>query len=311
MRRFENILFATQGLPGKSDALVQAILLGASNGVPVRGLIAFPKFPGDLYEYQKSYEQALHESLNGKVHALREQSKISADQVPFPLVTKSSEQPALCIIREAMHHGIDLVIKEAEPVGEKSDGFKAADMLLLRKCPCPVWLHRPDSKAKRERRVAVAVDPVTDTEEQHKLALRLIELARSIADSCDKTLHIVSCWEHYLEHYLDEQIWVHANEEELTEQIKQESEKHKQALLTLIGESEISGEVKIHHLHGKPDEKIPEFIESMDVDVLVMGTIARTGVSGFVIGNTAENVLQSINCSLVALKPEGFVTPVK
>lgn len=42
-----------------------------------------------------------------------------------------------------------------------------------------------------------------------------------------------------------------------------------------------------------------------------MGTVARTGIPGFIIGNTAENILQKIDCSLLALKPLGFVSPVK
>jgi nucleotide-binding universal stress UspA family protein len=42
-----------------------------------------------------------------------------------------------------------------------------------------------------------------------------------------------------------------------------------------------------------------------------MGTVARTGISGFFIGNTAEDVLNQVNCSVMAVKPEGFVTPVK
>ncbi|CSB52471.1 universal stress protein family 1 [Vibrio cholerae] len=67
----------------------------------------------------------------------------------------------------------------------------------------------------------------------------------------------------------------------------------------------------IHHLHGKPDELIPEWVTQENIDILVMGTLARTGISGFVIGNTAENIVQSIECSLVALKPEGFVSPIK
>ncbi|CSA27563.1 universal stress protein family 1 [Vibrio cholerae] len=67
----------------------------------------------------------------------------------------------------------------------------------------------------------------------------------------------------------------------------------------------------IHHLHGKPDELIPEWVTAENIDILVMGTLARTGIAGFVIGNTAENIVQSIECSLVALKPEGFVSPIK
>ncbi|HRE31359.1 MAG TPA: universal stress protein, partial [Candidatus Berkiella sp.] len=34
-------------------------------------------------------------------------------------------------------------------------------------------------------------------------------------------------------------------------------------------------------------------------------------IPGFIIGNTAENVLQKISCSLLALKPNGFISPVK
>lgn len=42
-----------------------------------------------------------------------------------------------------------------------------------------------------------------------------------------------------------------------------------------------------------------------------MGTVARTGISGVIIGNTAEAVLEQLQCSVLALKPPGFVTPVK
>jgi nucleotide-binding universal stress UspA family protein len=41
-----------------------------------------------------------------------------------------------------------------------------------------------------------------------------------------------------------------------------------------------------------------------------MGTVARTGVRGFIMGNTAETVLEQIDCSVLAIKPQGFVTPV-
>jgi nucleotide-binding universal stress UspA family protein len=47
-----------------------------------------------------------------------------------------------------------------------------------------------------------------------------------------------------------------------------------------------------------------------DIDLLVMGTVCRTGISGFLIGNTAEEVLNQIDCSVLTVKPEGFVTPV-
>ncbi|PFG57940.1 nucleotide-binding universal stress UspA family protein [Vibrio sp. ES.051] len=311
MKRFTNILFATQGLPGHSDALEQSIRIASSNGVPVTGLIACPNFPADMFQYQQSYEQSLQDSLKQSIHDYRQQYNISEDDVPFPLTVRSSEKPAVCIIQEALAHNKDLIIKEAEPLSDGAEGFKAIDMTLLRKCPCPVWLHRPIDKPKDKRRVAVAIDPVTNSDEQHLLALRLLELSRSIADTCDSRLHVISCWEYYLENYLHDNAWIQVEEDQLKQEIDKAKVNHKQALQQLLEESGIAGEIVVHHLHGKPDEKIPDYVESIEVDVLVMGTLARTGISGYVIGNTAENILQSINCSLVALKPDGFVSPIQ
>ena len=44
---------------------------------------------------------------------------------------------------------------------------------------------------------------------------------------------------------------------------------------------------------------------------IMMGTVGRTGIPGFIMGNTAETVLNRIDCSVLAIKPEGFVTPVR
>jgi nucleotide-binding universal stress UspA family protein len=42
-----------------------------------------------------------------------------------------------------------------------------------------------------------------------------------------------------------------------------------------------------------------------------MGTIGRVGILGFLIGNTAKTVLQSIKSSVITMKPMGFVSPVQ
>ena len=47
------------------------------------------------------------------------------------------------------------------------------------------------------------------------------------------------------------------------------------------------------------------------IDFVVMGTVCWTGVPGFLTGNSAENVLQQVDCSVLAIKPKGFVSPVK
>ena len=57
-------------------------------------------------------------------------------------------------------------------------------------------------------------------------------------------------------------------------------------------------------------EAIIRQVRKHQIDLLVMGTVCRTGLSGFFIGNTAEKVLGNVDCSVLTLKPEGFVSPV-
>ena len=56
---------------------------------------------------------------------------------------------------------------------------------------------------------------------------------------------------------------------------------------------------------------IQDAIEESSADLLVMGTIARSGIPGLLVGNTAERLMPSVTCSVIAVKPEGFVCPVQ
>ena len=47
------------------------------------------------------------------------------------------------------------------------------------------------------------------------------------------------------------------------------------------------------------------------MDLIVMGTIVHSGVEGLLLGSTAEKVLGEAEVSVLAVKPEGFVSPIK
>jgi nucleotide-binding universal stress UspA family protein len=67
---------------------------------------------------------------------------------------------------------------------------------------------------------------------------------------------------------------------------------------------------KVHLIKGFAGDVIPELVKEYQIDLVTMGTVGRTGIPGFLMGNTAETILNRINCSVLAIKPEGFVTPV-
>ncbi len=41
-----------------------------------------------------------------------------------------------------------------------------------------------------------------------------------------------------------------------------------------------------------------------------MGTVARTGLSGVFIDNTAENIINTLECPVLAVNPYGFMSPL-
>ena len=68
---------------------------------------------------------------------------------------------------------------------------------------------------------------------------------------------------------------------------------------------------QVYMLKGEAGNLIPELVAAKEVELIVMGTVGRTGVDGLLIGNTAEKILRRVNCSVLTVKPDGFVTPVR
>lgn len=313
MQRFNNILFVSHGVTDETEALKQAISLARNNKAELKAVIVCPDFPKEMADYKGKYESSLIEQLQASIHKTREVVKVSEVDVPVQIEVESGDTPAIRIIRHVIKGSHDLVIKEAEPKAS-GKGFMAMDMELLRKSPCPVWLTRPISRHRGEMKVAVAIDPESMAPEGHDLSVRLLQLANSLAASCSGVLDIVSCWNFEHEDYLrsNASMRIRVSKSELDELVVKRQSAHRAALDALIHESAITGcENRIQHIKGLPEQAIPDFIEKNSIDILVMGTVARTGIYSFVIGNTAENILQKLSCSLLALKPNGFVSPVK
>ena len=66
-----------------------------------------------------------------------------------------------------------------------------------------------------------------------------------------------------------------------------------------------------HVKEGLPEDVIPDLATKLDAELVILGTIGRTGLSAALIGNTAEHVIDSINCDLLAIKPDGYKSPLE
>ena len=69
-----------------------------------------------------------------------------------------------------------------------------------------------------------------------------------------------------------------------------------------------AGFASINECHGVG---IAKFVKNKEIDLLVMGSVARSGVPGFFVGNTAEKIINHVGCSVLVLKPGGWKSPIK
>ena len=224
------------------------------------------------------------------------------------------------VVQEVIENGYDLVMKSAEEHRSlKNRIFGSADMHLLRKCPCPVWIMKSHEKSKYQRIVAaVDVEPLQENKKISNLNRQILELASSLALSEFSELHVAHAWTAWGESVLKTPRFNFVEDGEVNDWVEQQRVIHEKKVEGLMGmlSDMISRETteylkpKVHIIKGEAHDVIPNLVREQQADLVVMGTVARTGIPGFLMGNTAENILNNIGCSVLAVKPTGFVTPV-
>lgn len=255
-------------------------------------------------------------------HAQELETLIDPYRQQIPIKTKVlSGTRFLEIIRQVLSEGHDLVIKVPEKLAWLDRMFGSDDMNLLRECPCPVWLVKPQA-GKSYKRILAAVDvddtyPPAELESRHALNQTILETAGSLALSDFAELHIVAAW-HVIGESTMRGAFLRTPEAEIIAYVEQVRSRHEASLDGLMrGVADTLGKdaaeyltPRTHLVKGWARKEIPALARKLAVDVIVMGTVVRTGVPGFIMGNTAETILNQIDCSVLAIKPPGFESPV-
>ena len=219
--------------------------------------------------------------------------------------------PFMEIIREVLTGKYDLLMKPAEGRGGLSRLlFGSTDLNLLRKCPCPVWIMKP-SQRKQFSRVLAAVDPDPGIEANPELNKLIMDLATSLAARENSELHIVHAWSVPYERLMRSGR-ARVSTAYVKRFVRETRIAHKTWLDELTAEYDLAElGAKVHLLKGDPGDVIPALAKKKRVELVVIGTVARTGIPGFLIGNTAENTLAELDCSVLAVKPKAFRTTIR
>lgn len=307
MKLFKNILYVNEPTVDQSSAVERAVTLAETNQSKLTIIDVFPPVAEDYRADTTDYRQKALESL---IAPYRKRLEIRLDVMMGTLFLE--------VVRAVLRNGHDLVIKTAEDPDFLKRLFGSNDMHLLRKCPCPIWLMKPREKSNYNTiMAAVDFEPLNPTASEQVLNLEILELAGSLALTDSASLHIVHAWEALVEMTMTMRGDIPY--ESIAKHISQEYTIHQKGLDRLIEtmRDQIGADVydrlspRLHLPKGPPKTMIATSAAGLSANLVVMGTVARTGIAGLIIGNTAEAILDQLMCSVLAVKPPGFKSPVK
>ena len=213
--------------------------------------------------------------------------------------------PFLELVRQVIAHRHDLVIKTAEGRAPlRPSLFGSTAMHLVRKAPCPVWIAKVGNPVP-PRNIVAAVDPLLVAKDP--LSEKIVGTALELAERSGSRLHVVGAWSIPGGSVLRTTLGRDGLSRYgalLQRQAKASLEEAVTRFGTRIGGAEI------HLLEGPAHEVVPDFVATRGADLLVLGTVARGGIPGLLIGSAAEQIMRAIECPVLAMKPDGFVSPV-
>lgn len=305
MNLFKNILYVNEPRVEQSIALQRAVSLAEMNQARLTIMEVMPHIRGENPENRRASQM---ERLDSLVAPYRQRLEIGIGVLEGKVFLE--------VIRAVLGNRHDLVIKPAENPDYLKQVFGSEDMHLLRKCPCPLWLIKLPEKEKYDR-VMAAVDfnPYKPDAEEKELNINILEMAASIAASDNAALHLVHAWEAYAETTM--KVYGDAPDSQIATHVDKQYRLHHKELFRLWEtakegmESPAPSSPDFHLPRGPAKRTIARFAEELQADLIIMGTIGRTGISGLFIGNTAEAILNQVSCSVLAVKPSTFKTPVK
>ncbi|KAA0947831.1 MULTISPECIES: universal stress protein [unclassified Pseudomonas] len=196
------------------------------------------------------------------------------------------------IINVQQAEGCGLVIKQHfsdSPL--KKALLTPADWKLLRYCPAPVLLvkhNRPWTGG-----VILAAIDVGNIDGEHKtLHAAIIDHGFDIASLAKAQLHVISAHPSPMLSAADPVF-----------QLKETIEaRYREQCKAFQAEFDIDNH-RLHIEEGPADVLIPHMAHKLLAAVTIIGTVARTGISGALIGNTAEVVLDALESDVLVLKP--------
>ncbi|MDA0979280.1 MAG: universal stress protein [Proteobacteria bacterium] len=215
--------------------------------------------------------------------------RVTCEVVPFDKLYEA-------VIETANRNKSDLVIKPMRQHSLFQTVVRTTtDWNLIRHCPYPLLLVSEKDKIKGEPIVA-AVDVCSGDENHNALNSIVMDEAKRINRVLGGTINLAAAWR-----ASTPMMAVGSVDSTPYPTPGNLLKEHREAAAALAAEHHIAAE-QVHLEEGTPSQVINAVAREVDAGVIVIGTVARTGLSGALVGNTAEGVLESSGCDVMVVK---------
>ncbi len=262
----------------KQPALERAILLAQKSKGKLHLFLAIHKPVEELGQYpsrkigKQAVLKAWHDILKTYAQSCRDQG------VQAKVDACWNDHWYQAVARAAMRADADLVIKSTFRHGKaKRLIHSTSDWTIMRHSPAPVWLTR-ERKRSNGRSVLAAIDLEARDEGHIRLNNSILKHARNMAALFELPLHVVAA----VSKKPDFSHITQGGDETLEEVLGIEPG-------------------RLHIMKGLPRNVIPKQAEAVKAGLVVMGTAARSGTQGVLIGNTAEKVLDKLDADVLSV----------
>lgn len=309
MQQIRKILLVADPAMRRTPAFERAAALARRSGAALHILIAeysepvariVRVDPAAMEQAREGLLQARRAWLAEEVAALRAQGLEAAAAAVWA-------HPAWeAVVQHAVELAPDLVVKDVghEPLYRRLL-YTPADRQLLRLCPAPLLLVNSIAHAA-PRRIIAAVDPLRGGVAEHGMNRRIVDTALALSIQCGAELHLVHAFDGLNSAALTTPVGMQVLPNDVYEVLRQSYQDAFRALANSYGVPE----AQQHFLDGPAAMAIADFASETGTDLVVIGSSRRAGLDRFVMGDTAEAVVDRIASSVLVVRPEGFAREI-
>lgn len=290
MKLLEKILLATD-LSSSSDELIQN---GIDIAKRVRARIILVYVLNLSTENQK-IQKFLLNAANNQLNRFKKKINDAGIECEDPIVANGNVSSK--IVEEASIHDVNLILMGSNAKNDtSSQSIGSSTKKVIQKTEIPVWVHKTGSIME----VKHALCPIDFSDS----ATRSLKNAILLCKKFNAKLTVLNVYEsehpyEYLDiHYLAEEI---ENERQINKELFED-------YLEEINFRGIHWEFQLNS--GFPDVEILKFIEDQKIDLLIMGTTGKSGISKFFMGSVTEKVIQELPCSFITSKSQNLIRVV-